>query len=73
MYVTVNNFVPTNLTIADALFALQIGSGILQATSEQLRRLDVAPVIHGKSAPDGKVDAGDAIVILSKVVGKSIL
>ncbi|MBV5338844.1 MAG: hypothetical protein J0665_04695, partial [Deltaproteobacteria bacterium] len=60
-------------TISDALLALQIGSGKVKATSDQKTRLDVAPVVHGKSAPDGKVDTGDAIVLLSKIVGKTIL
>jgi len=70
--VTVINSLPVSasLTIADALLALQIGSGRVTATSEQMTRMDVSPVINGKSAPDGKVSSGDAIAILSKVVGK---
>ncbi|MDD2735673.1 MAG: hypothetical protein PHF56_17185, partial [Desulfuromonadaceae bacterium] len=60
-------------TIVDALLALQIGSGKVKANAQQMSRLDVAPVVAGKSAPDGKIDTGDAIVILSKVVGKRIL
>jgi len=73
--VEVNNPLPgsTNLTIADALLALQIGSGKVMATSEQLTRLDVAPVVQGKSLPDGKVDTGDAIVLLARIVGKAVL
>jgi len=73
--VTVNNPLSgsTSLTVADALLALQIGSGKISATPEQITRLDVAPVIQGESSPDGKVDTGDAIVILSKVVGKLVL
>jgi len=63
----------TNFTIADALLALQIGSGKVKATPEQLTRLDVAPVVQGKSSPDGKVDTGDAIVLLAKIVGKPVL
>jgi hypothetical protein len=59
----------TNLTVADALLALQIGSGKIVPTPLQLTRLDVAPVLFGSPAPDGKIDTGDAIVILSKVVG----
>ena len=62
----------TILTVADALLALQIGSGKVVPTPEQLTHLDVAPVLLGSSAPDGRIDTGDAIVILSKVVGKSV-
>ncbi|MDD2898196.1 MAG: Ig-like domain-containing protein [Desulfuromonadaceae bacterium] len=62
-----------NMSLADALLALQIGLGTAQATPAQLTHLDVAPVINGVSVPDGKVGTGDAIVILTKVVGKSAL
>jgi hypothetical protein len=57
-------------TIADASLALQIAVGKVIPTNEQKARLDVAPVIDGTSTPDGKVNTGDAIVILSKIVGK---
>ena len=60
-------------TIADALLALQVSSGKVKANAQQMARLDVAPIVGGKSKPDGKVDTGDAIVILSKVVGKLVL
>lgn len=63
----------TVYTIADATLALQIAIGKVKPTNEQKSRLDVAPVMNGKSSPNGKVDAGDAIVILSKVVGKSTI
>jgi hypothetical protein len=61
------------LSIADALVALQIAVGTVQPTGDNLSRLDVAPFINGKSVPNGKIDTGDAIVILSKVVGKIAL
>lgn len=60
-------------TIADALLALQIGSGAVTPTAGQATRLDVAPVVNGISAPNGVVNTGDAIVLLSKVVGKTTL
>jgi len=61
------------LTISDALLALQIAVGKASVTDEQASRLDVAPVINGVSVPNGKIDTGDAIVILSNVVGKIAL
>ncbi len=57
--------------ISDALLALQIGFGKVNPTTQQISRLDVAPVINGKSTPNGKVDTGDAIALLSKIVGKT--
>jgi hypothetical protein len=60
-------------TISDALLALQISSGKVKANAQHIARLDVAPIVGGKSKPDGKVDTGDAIVILSKIVGKGPL
>ena len=63
----------TNYTIADALLALQIGSGAVTPTAGQVTRLDVAPVVNGISAPNGVVNTGDAIVLLSKVAGKTTL
>lgn len=68
--VTVNNPVSANFTLSDALLALQIGSGKVTPTAGQLTRLDVAPVVNGISVPNGVVDTGDAIVLLSKIVGK---
>ncbi|MDA8414518.1 MAG: Ig-like domain-containing protein, partial [Desulfobacteraceae bacterium] len=61
------------LSISDALMALQTAAGVVQPTSAQMTRLDVAPYISGKSQPDGKIDVGDAIVILGKVTGKIAL
>jgi len=63
---------PTALGIADAIYALQIAVGKIKPSSDQQSRLDVAPVINGISVPNGKVDTGDAIVILSKIVGKIV-
>jgi hypothetical protein len=61
------------LTLTDALLALQIGTGKVTPTVGQMSRLDVAPVVNGISIPDGVVNTGDAIVLLSKIVGKPIM
>jgi len=61
------------LTVSDALLALKIAVGKISPTTDLQSRLDVAPVINGVSVPNGKVDTGDAIVILSNVVGKIVL
>jgi hypothetical protein len=63
----------SSYSIADALLALQIGSGQVAPTSDQVTRLDVAPVVNGTSMPNGEVNTGDAIVLLSKIVGKPVL
>jgi len=60
----------TVFTIIDALLALQIGSGQIAPTAGVMTRLDVAPVFNGTSVPNGVVDTGDAIAILSIIVGK---
>jgi chitinase len=57
-------------TIADAMTALQVAVGRTTATADLLTRLDVAPYINGISYPNGKIDTGDVVVILSKLVGK---
>ncbi len=56
--------------VADALLALQIAVDNVHVSPQQLLRGDVAPLINGVSVPNGVIDAGDAIVILFKTVGK---
>ncbi|HJV36669.1 S8 family serine peptidase [Geomonas sp.] len=56
------------VNLADALAALQIAIGRHTATPEQLQRGDVAPLVSGTPHPDGVIDAGDALLILEKVV-----
>jgi hypothetical protein len=56
-------------TISDALKALQTTVGLYIPTATELARGDVAPLVNGKPVPDGKVDVGDALVILKRVVG----
>jgi hypothetical protein len=52
-----------------ALKALRIAVGSLQPTAEDLLHGDVAPLVNGAPAPDGKIDVADALVILRKVIG----
>lgn len=57
------------VTIVDAVLALQSAVGLHTPTAQELSRGDVAPLVNGKPAPDGKIDIADAVVILRKVVG----
>ena len=59
-----------SLTVSDALLALNIAAGKITPTAEHIARLDVGPYIGGKSAPDGVVNTGDVVVLLSKITGK---
>jgi len=56
-------------TLSDALILLQITSGNLAATPEQLKHGDVAPLVNGVPAPNGVLDNGDTLVLLRRVVG----
>ena len=58
------------VTLTDARLALQIASGKLTPTTTELQRLDLAPWVNGTSHPNGRVDTGDVVVILSKLIGK---
>ena len=57
------------VSIADALIALRIAIGDLVPTADQLRHGDVAPLVNGKPSPNGKIDVGDALVLLRRAVG----
>ncbi|GFO68812.1 hypothetical protein GMLC_23910 [Geomonas limicola] len=58
------------VTIADALMALQIAVGLNQPTPAQLRHGDLAPLdASGIPAPDAQIQLADALVILKKSVG----
>jgi hypothetical protein len=61
--------VGSTVTVVDALRALQIGVGLISPTANDLAHGDVAPLVNGKPQPDGKIDIGDAVVILRKSVG----
>jgi len=54
--------------IADALKSLQFAVGLTQPTAEEAFHADVAPLVNGVPAPNDKVDIGDVVVILKKVV-----
>jgi len=58
------------VTITDALMALRFAAGLAQPTTEELLHGDVAPLINGKPSPspNGKVDIGDVVLVLRKVV-----
>lgn len=62
-----------SVDIADALLAFQIAVGKVKPTVDQLARGDVAPIVGGKSQPDGKIDISDVIAIMGKVTGKMVL
>jgi hypothetical protein len=61
----------SNYTISDASLALRVASGKVTPTPAQMARLDVAPVIKNVSVPNGTIDSGDVIVILSKIIGNT--
>jgi hypothetical protein len=56
------------VTIADALRAQQIAVGLITPTAADLAKGDVAPLVSGKPVPDGKINTGDVVVILEKIV-----
>ena len=56
-------------TITDVQNVLKFALGLETATADQKTNVDVAPLVSGKPAPDGAVDAGDALVILEKITG----
>jgi hypothetical protein len=58
----------SSATVADALKALQCTVGLYTPSAVELARGDVSPLVNGKPAPDGKIDVGDALVILKRVV-----
>ena len=55
--------------INDALLALRMAAGLVTPTTQQMSVADVAPLVNGTPQPDGKIDIGDVLVILLKVVG----
>jgi hypothetical protein len=66
--VALNNGQP-DLGIGDAVVAMQIAVGNLSTSDEYLLHGDVAPLASGKPGPDGKIDIGDVVVIMRKVLG----
>jgi hypothetical protein len=55
--------------IGDALKALYIAVGNIQATDADRLHGDVAPLVNSVPAPDGAITVEDALIILRKVVG----
>jgi cytochrome c peroxidase len=55
--------------VSDALAALRIAVGLVQPKAADLLHGDVAPLVNGVPAPDGRIDIADALAILRKVVG----
>ncbi|NVO01026.1 MAG: hypothetical protein HXX17_17080, partial [Geobacteraceae bacterium] len=55
--------------ITDALRVMRSTVGLETLTAVEQRNADVAPLIGGKPSPNGKIDAGDALIILKLVVG----
>jgi len=55
--------------IADALMALRASVNLVTPTADELKRGDVAPLLHGVPEPDGKIYINDALLILRKAVG----
>ena len=55
--------------VTDALKALRIASELDTPTAADLKHADVAPLVNGTPAPDGKIDIGDVVVILRKALG----
>ena len=55
--------------IQDAAALLRISLGMDPATPQAFAHGDVAPLVNGVSQPDGKIDVGDVLVLLRKIVG----
>lgn len=60
------------LVLADALAALKIAAGIDAPTAQNLLDYDLAPLVNGATASDGKIDLFDVLVILRQAVGLSV-
>jgi FtsP/CotA-like multicopper oxidase with cupredoxin domain len=59
----------TNGYLASAYRALQLSNGSHAVTPLDLAHADVAPYVNGKPQPDGKIDSGDAYVLMLRAVG----
>lgn len=55
--------------LRDALALLRISLGSEPVTPEALLHGDVAPLVQGAPQPDGRIDIGDILVLLRKIVG----
>jgi len=59
------------LTVADVTFALQVATGLQEATPDRLAVADVTPNpgMDGRAIGDGKINVADVILLLQVVVG----
>jgi hypothetical protein len=57
--------------VADALLALKSSVHLVQLSSSEIFRGDLAPLVNNVAVGDGKIDIEDAILILRKAVGLS--
>jgi uncharacterized delta-60 repeat protein len=55
--------------LMDAMAALRIALGLQQPDVWALAHADLAPLAGGVPQPDGRIDAGDVLVLLRKIVG----
>ncbi|WP_298270897.1 Ig-like domain-containing protein [Geobacter sp.] len=58
-----------NVTVLDVLVALRIAVGLVKPTDGYLINGDVSPFVNGRSVPDGRIDIGDALIILKMALG----
>ena len=58
-----------DVDIFDALKALRFAVGLDQSVPADVAHADVAPLVNGKPAPDGRIDLSDVVVILRKAAG----
>lgn len=56
------------VSLADAMKSLQFAAGLIPPTAVETLHADVAPLVNGIPSPNGKVDTGDVVLILRKVV-----
>ncbi|GFO70336.1 hypothetical protein GMLC_39150 [Geomonas limicola] len=57
------------IDLFDAQLALQASLGLEPVSAALLAHGDVAPLVDGAPRPDGRIDAGDVLVIMRKIVG----
>jgi len=55
--------------LADAIEGLRLALGARRATVADLLHGDVAPLVNGVPAPDGRIDIEDAMAIMMRIVG----
>lgn len=55
--------------LTDAMKVLKSTVNLATLTAVERRNVDVAPLVNGKPAPDGRVDPADALIIMKRVVG----